>query len=867
MRFTYDLKRAPDDISIVGGKAASLGRLMRWGMPVPAGFVITTAALDTFAKHNALRPDGERIWPESLRAEIARAYKALARKTHRAPLVARSSATAEDGADASFAGQHLTVLNITTLDGLLDGIARCWASLHSKEAVEYRRTRARDDHAASMAVVVQALVPATASGVAFTMDPVSGDNSVVVIEAVRGLGEGLVAGIVTPDRLSVSRTNYQVLSHDISTKERQIVPDRAGGTRVETLASPLAGQPALTDALAAKLARLAAKIEERSGWPQDIEWAVVTDRVYVLQARPVTQAGPAEGWLSEFDTPTRPDTIWTSANVQEVLPGMISPLNASLTLEILDRYGMEPVERLGVRLKSADPFSAYFYGRPFLNVSMSLEVIDQTPFASDEGFFEQFYGQGREQDIGVQIPRVVKRFSFARLYRYANVLPRMLWFTLRMPAEIRRSERVVAELERADRDEPLDAQTDEALITIMERDMARSAEVGMTHVSGAGITGSNFELLRAVTKNWLADADGSLHNRLCTGLAVLESAQPAFELWDLSRVAVTSTALRAAFESPDGEEIGNRLDALSGPEIEKFRSSVAAFLGRHGHRSVMEAEISARTWAEDMPTVYSMIRNYLHAGDGADPRHAQERQRHEREQTTAHARAQLSWWRKIVFTSFLGNAQKWVANREHTKDLFVRAVNRGRKISRHVGTRLAARGLLDDPFDVYYLTWEEAKALVRQQVSRAAASEIVERRKAQERRNRQVRLPETFRGRPRPVSQAAPLPDGDTLRGIPVSPGRVTGLARVITDPRLDGMIEPGEILVAPVTDAGWTPLFIAAAGVVVDIGGSLSHGSTVAREYGLPAVVNVKHGTRMIRTGQTVTVDGTAGIVIVSDS
>ena len=202
--------------------------------------------------------------------------------------------------------------------------------------------------------------------------------------------------------------------------------------------------------------------------------------------------------------------------------------------------------------------------------------------------------------------------------------------------------------------------------------------------------------------------------------------------------------------------------------------------------------------------------------------------------------------------------------REHTKSLFMRSVQRARLISRELARRLVERNLLDDTWDLYWLTWEEAKSLVDGSLARDDAYAHVRRRQAEDERNKDVLLPETFHGRPKPLRLAdIDLPEEQLLRGIAVSPGRVTGPARVILDPRKDATIEPGEILVAPVTDAGWTPLFVAAAGVVVDVGGTLSHGSTVAREYGLPAVVNVKHGTRMIRTGQTITVDGTQGVVV----
>jgi pyruvate,water dikinase len=278
----------------------------------------------------------------------------------------------------------------------------------------------------------------------------------------------------------------------------------------------------------------------------------------------------------------------------------------------------------------------------------------------------------------------------------------------------------------------------------------------------------------------------------------------------------------------------------------------------------MEAEIAAQTWEDDLPSVYAMIRNYVHARDESSPRTIEARQALEREEATQDALARLSWWQRPVFRRMLHLAQEGIASRESTKSMLVRGTQYLRRLTHELAQRLLARRLIDDVADFYYLRWEEVPAFVRGDMSRDDAYSLIARRKAEEERNRDVVLPEVFRGRPKPLRVSdIPLPDGDTLHGLPVSPGRVTGPARVILDPRRDATIEPGEILVAPVTDAGWTPLFVAAAGVVVDIGGTLSHGSTVAREYGLPAVVNVKHGTRMIRTGQTITVDGSQGVVV----
>ncbi len=910
-RLVYRLEEAPAEASLVGGKALGLGRLLRANATVPPGFVLTADAFQLFLQANGLQSQlaelaqaeqgaEERVlaalraagWPSELRSEIAGAYRELLALAGEVPVAVRSSATAEDSAVASFAGQHATLLNVEGEASVFEAIVACWASLYGATALYYRRAKAIDGTPA-MAVVVQALVQAEASGVAFTLDPVSGDRDLVLIEAAWGLGEGVVSGIVTPDHFAIRKRDGSIARREIASKKLRVVPDAAGGTRNEAVPAELASRAVLSDEQAVDLARTAARIETDAGCPQDIEWALANGTFYILQARPITTVAggaidapaaapsassfeppassfqppapsPEESWVSEFDTETAPDTIWTSANVQEVLPDQISPLNASMTLDLIKRFGSDPARKMGVNLKTNEPFSGMFYGKAFLNVSMMIEIADQTPFGSVESLMEQFFGQGRDQFDPI-VPK--KTFSFGRLWRYTVILPRLLWFGMRLPNEVQRAEKIVARFDRELKERPIRGLSDEELIAAAEDGLGPGGEVAVIHVSGGGLTSSNFEMLRGCTEAWLGDENGVLQARLCTGLAAVESAQPAYELWDLSRLVLASDALSAAFQPADGRTIAGSLAELRGVDIDSFLLQLDQFLARQGHRSVMEAEIAARSWEEDLPTVLIMVRNYLHADGSADPRRIEERQRREREEATRDALSRLSFWQKPYFRYVLDQTQKWVRMREYTKSLMIRTTHRGRRLTRELGRRLVARGLLDNVFDLYDMTWDEARALAREVMTRERAFAQIAKRRAEAERNKRVALPETFRGRPRPLRpEEQRLPEGHILRGIAVSPGRITARARVIMDPRRDGAIEPGEILVAPVTDAGWTPLFVAAAGVVVDVGGSLSHGSTVAREYGLPAVVNVKHGTRMIRTGQLITVDGTLGLVILEE-
>jgi pyruvate,water dikinase len=305
-----------------------------------------------------------------------------------------------------------------------------------------------------------------------------------------------------------------------------------------------------------------------------------------------------------------------------------------------------------------------------------------------------------------------------------------------------------------------------------------------------------------------------------------------------------------------------RLQELTGPAVSTFRRRLGRFLEQYGHRSVMEWELATSTWSECPNGVLFLLRNFLPLPPAADPSHVMARQQSQRLAATAAVGCRLQPLRRWLFQRVLRYAQTYVVYREHTKALWIEVNHVVRLLCREVGQRLFAQGWLTDPQELYYLTFPEVQQLIANGALDRQVTARIRRRQAEFARNQQVTLPKSFQGRPRPLCPTSVPGAGKLLHGIPVSSGVVTGPARVILDPRQNAALQPGDILVAPVTDAAWGPLFLIAAGLVVDVGGPLSHGAIVAREYGLPAVVNVPEATRRVRTGQTLTVNGATGEV-----
>lgn len=879
----------PADCATCGGKAVRLGALRRAGFPVPPGFCLTVGAYRRFLRANRLvrvlrhiltatdlspteragqahKRIGEGTWPSDLKATVLAAYHQLVGESGVAAVAVRSSAPLEDGADLSFAGQHLTVLPVADEPALLEAIRRVWASSFSEAALTYRK-RMGITGEPLIAVVVQSFIPAEASGVAFSRDPTGGDADRILIDAVWGLGETAVNGLVTPDHYVVEKTSCRILAITTGEKRVEMVPDLRGTGVVQRLVPPSRSSArVLSDTHIAALARLVIAAEQQAGQPQDIEWALARDRFYLLQSRPITTASeraitlpppPPASWVSEFDTETDPDTVWTAANIQEALPGQISPLTWSLSRSALNYAFARPARRVGIAVPPDLQFVGLFYGRAFLNVSALRFLAEHTLGLSAEAIEEQYLGKPRQPGDGPRLP------DWHELRRSFHLLPRYLQTVLQTPTEARAWERLLADLGERDAQIDVTALSPGQLLAEMERALPWGPELAALHIGVTSAASVCFELLGAITRHWLQD-DGRLQAQLVSGLSNLDSAQPAHELWALARELHAAPELCRLFETYPAAEVLARLRSAGSPAAHRFLAGYDRFLHHHGHRSVRELELAAPSWAEDPETVIALIRNYLHAGPESDPQRIEARQQAVRRRAEAECLRRLSPLHRLPFKAILAYTRRYIALREHTKSLLVRGTARGRRYLRELGRRLVRQGRLAAPDDLFYLTWEEITALVR------GASEDMRprilRRRAEEERNRRVLLPESFSGRPLPLQTRPKRPIGGQLRGIAVSPGRYTGPARVVLDPRRSPEIQAGDVLVAPVTDAGWTPLFIAAGALVVDVGGPLSHGSTVAREYGLPAVVNVKEGTRRIRTGQRITVDGDRGIVYIEN-
>jgi pyruvate,water dikinase len=817
------------DAGRVGGKGHSLARMAAAGLPVPPGFVVATDA------YRRLHGPGLRSDPAFAQA-VLDAYRRLG-----GPVAVRSSATAEDGAEASFAGQQETVLGVAGDDAVLDGIERCWASLHTDRAAAYRRQRGIPDDGLAMAVVVQALVPAEVAGVLFTRDPQDPTGRLMAVEASWGLGEAVVSGRVTPDRFRLRHDTGEVAERHPGLKAVRVTA--AGEEPV-----PADRQTALclSDTELSQLAELGRKVEAFYGDPRDVEWALAGGTFHLLQARPITTGSAADRErvrqevVAELTAKADPrGTVWVRYNLSEVLPeptpmtwGVVGRLLAADGgFGAMNRdLGAAPDPALGG--ESAFDLVA---GRPMANLSR----LPRMQFANPP--VEYPFAALKADPRAALDPKPVlnpARVGFLRL-------PGTIWRLFRMANATRRQAETFA---------------DRFTTETAPRFAAAARQALAEDWSGRGPADLAAAFRIWVEKTLVGFARESLKPTVFAELAwqtLAEILKPRLGE-EKARSAVAEVALGA--RPPEDADLAAAVKGLAAGTVDR-----AGFLERFGHRGRNEMELARPRWSEDpggLPQAHgprsvgvpSASLQELEAKIAAlapkpeDPRDTWER--------TA-AEAKLRGPALATATTWADRLRTYLGLREAAKHHLLLGYAVIRKALVELDRRSGLNG------GVFFLLPTELDELV-------AGSDLSS-RIADRKRRRRVELslevpPVLFSDDLAAVGRPAPVPDGaTTFDGVPLSAGSAEAAALVLTEP---GPPPDGPyVLVCPSTDPAWVPLFVTAKGLVMETGGVLSHGAIVAREFGLPAVAGLPGITRQITTGQRIRVDGGTGRVAILSS
>ncbi len=719
----------------------------------------------------------------------------------------RSSALGEDGEQASFAGQYETVLGVGDETAFVEAVDHCLRSLHSPRAASYQAKAEAAPSVRSMAVVVQRMVPAAAAGVLFTVDPLTGRRDRMAIDAVRGLGEALVSGRATPD-------------HFLMGKDGRLVR--------RELASEA---PVLTEGQLAQLVAEARRAEEAFGRPLDMEWAFdAQGALFWLQARPVTVTA---GDLHEFDYCLGEDHVFTTANIGEMLPGASCPLALSTTVWGIDQGNQNMWLSTGTICEPRDEFVfiGVFNGHLFIDITannpFNCSVIGASPEAACVTL------------VGHVVPEVVAqapRYSLWHKLRSGVGFARYLW---RADGEALRHEREVQAFRLA---QPSGARAAWEAIDLARPFLRRSYCVHLQVSAKTAVMSGILEAMLQKRQVPVAEREAIMAEVLA-GAGDVTSARLIRDFEAVQAIVAAHPDVQARLLSAS---CGAAQAWLLGPESGSAGVAFRGYLERWGHRANRELDIREKGWRDDPAPLVVSLRASL-TGRRAPERAEVAPVRLER----ALSRSER-WARK--------KAQRGVVMREFTKNLLVATSDHFKRAYRHLAVELVAEGRLAQADDVYFLTHQELGRLARGEEPGLAGRAPL--RRETWKRQQTFRYPAVSVGRPEPLRDETPVVEGGELRGKPVSAGRVAGRVRVARVLEEAAALQPGEILVAPYTDVSWTPYFNLLGGLVTEVGSAFCHGAVVAREYGLPTLVNVRGATQLLQTGEHVLLDADHGVL-----
>ena len=844
-------------VAIVGGKGAHLGELSRIeGIRVPAGFCVTTDAFqrimadapsidERLDRLSRLTPD-DRESIRALSAEIRRTLEgiavpddvaaaitgALTQLGDQGACAVRSSATAEDLPTASFAGQQDTYLNVVGPAAILVHVRRCWASLFTERAVTYRLRNGFDHRKVHMAVVVQRMVFPQAAGILFTADPVTSNRTIASVEASFGLGEALVSGLVNADVYKVR--DGEVVAREVRAKQLATHASPGGGTREQAVEPERQSQPALTDAQVVRLAQLGRRIEAHFGRPQDIEWCLVDDDFHVVQSRPITTLFPIPA------VGDRENHVYLSVGHQQMMTDAMTPLGLSLFKLI----SPAPMHDAG--------------GRLFVDVTRRL--------ASPAGRAGLFAMAGKSDPlIRDALETVLERGDFIRLVpdeapgAPAGPAPAPIETDPAIVAGlIERSQASIAAVRR-----DIQTKSGAALIDFILADLSElrrilfdplSHQVFMTAIEATWWLNEHLEA-------WLGEKNAA--DVLTQSVPNNVTSEMGLALLDVADVIRPHRDVVAFLQRVDDDGFLDELPALEGGR--EARDAIQAYLDRYGMRCVGEIDIARPRFRERptmlLPLLLGNIKNFEPGAGARRFTQGQEQAREKERELLERVRALPDGERKAdEVKRMIDRVRTFIGYREYPKYSKVSRYFVYKQALLAEAERLVQAHVLRDQEDIVYLTFPELHDVVRTQ---HVDDQLIRQRREAFRSYQSLTPPRVLTSDGEAIAgryRRDDLPAG-ALVGLPVSAGTIEGRARVISNIE-EADLEVGDILVTAYTDPSWTPLFVAVKGLVTEVGGLMTHGAVIAREYGLPAVVGVEHATRLIRDGQRIRVHGTEGYV-----
>lgn len=882
---------------VVGGKGASLGSLSHAGMTVPPAFTIATHAYDAYVEANGLRADIVRIaerfdygdlnrlgaaaaevrrlivdsvLPPDVDRAIRDAYRGLGADVQ---VAVRSSGTAEDLEDASFAGLHDTFLHVISEDDVVRAVIDCWASLWNTQCVAYRHERGHSHADASIAVIVQRMVEPQVSGVMFTANPLTARTDEFVVNATWGLGESIVSGTVTPDEFVIRRDTFAIKQATVGDKSTQVVFDGAAGTgtRVDVVDPVDAARSCMTEAEVAELCVIGQRVlDHYGGIPQDIEWSIADGQVHILQSRAIT--GVEFTWDEDVEAwqwlPDSDECLWSHAYADEFWTGAITPLFYSINGERITRIDQHDFELWGFNDLKCYRSMKWYRGTAYYNADLDLRY--------DRYLFPRFL---RKATLW-KLPPSWREDALNARFSWTKAIRTQFRILTRKPERnfLRWFDEVydlmdyhVPEADGPSLDE-LQKMGDNELWISCDEAIDRALHfVGLLRPPFHYYAVASVGILRSMVTRWYDGGRSFIFEDLVSGMTKpMATTVEMMDLWHVaSELRANSELLRLFQENENGEFFAALEDSSDGRDwLDLYRDRI---LIPHGHRGHADRDIWYSRRIEDPSLDYASLRSLIAAGDGPSPQEFEKQLIGRREGATAEVisaikRTRFSGIKTRLFHWFHAYVLKFLLLRDDERHYMDRLTFAKKKHLVEIGRRLVDSGTLKESDDFYFLSYQELRKVWDDPASTSQellTRKLANRRQLFERHLARDEAVPMFIQSDRPYRDSMETEELDAatngvFRGTGVSGGNVTATARVIPDLKEIGRVKKGDVLVCNSTDPGWAPVFAIISGLVLETGGMLAHGSCLAREYNIPAVT-VPRAMRLIEDGATVTVNGDA--------
>lgn len=878
MKYFFTWKEAfKSDASMVGGKGWNLGRLDRYGFSVPQGVVLIAKAYDEYIKYNKfdkvisnlssiihlnnLDEDNVKDGLDQLRKKIMNGSMPPAIVEELSGLLnssgklkkswaVRSSAAAEDSAKASFAGIHDSFLNVCSLEEILSAVKECYASLWSPRAVAYRRNMNINDDDATMAVVIMEMVEAQAAGVGFTCDVQTGRQDVMIINANFGLGESVVNGTVEPDTYYLEaetlNSEAKLIQRKIGSRQGVTVLNEEGGTKLIPIDSAVS--QVLSDQNVKKLGRLLQRVFDALGnseQHQDVEW-VYNGRDFVLvQARPVTILP-----RKTFSALQEQNDVWSNGNYRDSVPMVQSPLNRRLMKNIIDIIHHTSFTSLGYKLPVGIQFSKFYNGRLYCNLSAYQWGLYASMGGRPEGFNDFWGGHQPAINIGDQKPEPGfedRAMKFSELVNEARQNAPKIWDEVSTSIQ-----KITGSGLETWKDKDFIAGYDELgqIAGMLAKEFNFLAAVGSMPV---------FMLIQSLNKYFEGRELMMLNALMIGGTDGITSAEHGYRLVELAEIArkdvdAAKYLSEISFDASGWREL---------PDNSPFKKAFCEFVKEYGHRAVYELDVINPRWNEDQTYLLGIIQSTVNIADISKLR---KEQKEKREQVWKEIKDKVPDFEQIAIRNLVKECQIGAGVREKTKSVLAEVMEAYRIIAKKLGFRFYQRNLIKEAEDIFFCTWSEIFSVLNGEWSGIGLQALIDVRKNWKKEMEMLAPPDVILGETPRFEKQVGCISNNYLEGVPVAAGKASGLARLIKHPDEGVRLQPEEIMVVPSTDPGWTPLFLKAGAVVMETGGFLSHGAIVAREYGIPAVVNVPGVMGIIKDGWTISVDGNNGKIFFDD-